>query len=715
MPSKGQPINSNFTAGELSPLMKGRFDVEQYQNGLETLENWIILPQGGIRRRDGSEYVSNAIADAKQSRLIPVVFTRTEAYILELSDIAYQIYRFDSSGDPEKITGASGVTVLLEAELDEVDYAVIDDSVYLAHGSHAPIKIQKQAFDTWVLTNFDDAGQLLNPASEITPLITSHTQNAAKTPYIGAFDANSRLIYDGSRLITAVGDFPPSPQDPQSPFVTVAESELFSTTDHASAINITSIPFGGATFQFRASDVGAIFKLQGLTDTKGYYIITSFVTATNVKAELRTLSISNPLSDENYHIVQWVAWHGGRSGYPSTVTEFEGRLVFGGVESVDIRPRKELTVWGSKPEDFTNFDNGSIFTLSASSSYQFTLASRNGSGKIRWLRGARVLLIGGDLTEYRVASGISALSVDAKVQTFYGSSGPHAIEVGYSVLFVQRNESGVRRLEFLDRIDNYFAVDLTVLSEHITKSSIVSPTFQLNPNSILWFVRDDGELIGMTFFQELGLIGWHRHTTGAAGEYESVASIPSFDGTEDRIWVAVKRTIDGSTERHIEVLDPSLNTDDAKKFTSIVGGGLTGLDHLEGETVEVVADGIYRGTFTVASGAIDIGRDVTVAEVGLHYDAEAKLMPFPTRPLSKKRSAEIQLRVDNIQAGITVNDEQITTFQGGSPMDSAPPVFTGLTKTHNLGWDDENQIVIKSTLPFDATILAIAGQLEIGD
>ena len=75
-------------------------------------------------------------------------------------------------------------------------------------------------------------------------------------------------------------------------------------------------------------------------------------------------------------------------------------------------------------------------------------------------------------------------------------------------------------------------------------------TFQQQRDSIIWAVTNEGELIGLTYEREQSVVGWHRHTTG--GTFESVATIYGED-EEDEVWVIVKRTINGSTVRFIEL------------------------------------------------------------------------------------------------------------------------------------------------------------------
>jgi len=698
MPSRGQPVFTDFSLGEVSPKIKGRFDFDRYSKGLETCQNYTVFPQGGITRRDGSLFVAEGTNNAKKSRLIPVVFSRTEAYILELTDLAGSIFRFDpATGNAEKVGAVSLTTPWLEAELGEIDYTVFDESIRLAQKDHAPVRIKRVAFNSWTVINLDDSGELLNPPAVQTPEDTDVTLSATKLPYIDFPDG----IFPG---VT-------------NKFSININIDLTGVASFNSGTDVTITATGG--FTFTAADVGAIFKESNTSTAgiNGYWRIKSFTNSTTVVA--RMLTEANGYSSSlNTRIARWVAWHGARTGFPRTTCEFENRILFAGIPSGNLTPSKELAIYGSETGEFDSFDNGVVFNdLAADSSYEFTLLSRSGSGQIAWMRPSRVLLIGADLAEYRVLGGVSAISVDAKRQAFHGSFFANALEVMNDIYFIQRDRITLRRLEFSDRIDNYVAVDLTTISDEILKNNSESLAYQQNPDSILWVVRSDGKLIGLTISPELSVSAWHNHfiANGTAGTLvESVAVIPDETGQNDRVWIAVKRTINGATKRHIEVLDSGCNTDGAKKYTGVASNILTGLGHLEGELVDALGDGVFLGTFTVSGSQIDVVRTVTNAEVGLHYKSTAITLPVPLQPSSARRFSNIQVRVLRSQA-LTINGIFVQFLKSGDPSDTAPPVFSGVKDINNLGWDKEASISLVQDQPYDQTILSVSGRILTGD
>jgi len=233
------------------------------------------------------------------------------------------------------------------------------------------------------------------------------------------------------------------------------------------------------------------------------------------------------------------------SGYPRSVCLHEQRLCFGGTKA------QPNTIWCSAIGDFENFELG----VNASDAVQFTLAASEGN-RINWMFSQSEMLVGTSGDEWTIgaadsASALSATNVKTRRQASYGSKYMRAAMVNDVLLFVQRNGRKVRELVYELNKDGWVAPDLTLLAEHITVGEIVEVAYQQQPDAILWCVRGDGTLIGMTYERDQKVVGWHRHTIGDNADVESVATIYG-NGTEDEVWLVVKRTVAGSTYRTIE-------------------------------------------------------------------------------------------------------------------------------------------------------------------
>ena len=247
------------------------------------------------------------------------------------------------------------------------------------------------------------------------------------------------------------------------------------------------------------------------------------------------------------------------NGYPSCVEYYDDRLVFAG--SIEY----PQTVWGSASGNYNYFVPGT----NDDDAFTYTLNAR-GVNPIRWIVPQNYLLIGTKGSEWRIGSSnsdepISPSNVQAKRQTLHGSNEVQAVMAGDVVLFVQRAGEKIRELaeDPTSLSEKYVAPDLTLLSEHITEGGITDIAYQQEFASILWCVRADGVLLGMTYERTQDVVGWHRHFTyGGEDEIESVAVLTT-DG-EDEIWIAVKREIDGDNKRYIERFKPWRWGDDVK-------------------------------------------------------------------------------------------------------------------------------------------------------
>ena len=233
------------------------------------------------------------------------------------------------------------------------------------------------------------------------------------------------------------------------------------------------------------------------------------------------------------------------SGYPRSVCLHEQRLCFGGTKA------QPNTIWCSAIGDFENFELG----VNASDAVQFTLAASEGN-RINWMFSQSEMLVGTSGDEWTIgaadsASALSATNVKTRRQASYGSKYMRAAMVNDVLLFVQRNGRKVRELVYELNKDGWVAPDLTLLAEHITVGEIVEVAYQQQPDAILWCVRGDGTLIGMTYERDQKVVGWHRHTIADNADVESVATIYGNE-TEDEVWMVVKRTVAGATYRTIE-------------------------------------------------------------------------------------------------------------------------------------------------------------------
>lgn len=230
--------------------------------------------------------------------------------------------------------------------------------------------------------------------------------------------------------------------------------------------------------------------------------------------------------------------------YPSAIGYFQDRLIFGGSYAM---PNK---IWASATGDYTNF----ILGPADGDAWSFELLSDE-SDEIKWIAAREVLVIGTPGAEWVVgggATGITPSNVLARRQTTFGSAGVQGKLINENVVFVQKGARRILEYYYQNELQAYRAADLAFFSDHITEGGIKEIAFQSSPDPILWALRKDGVLLGLTYDKANGVAGWHRHVTD--GEIESIAVIST--GSYDQLWITVKRTINGSTTRYVEFFTP---------------------------------------------------------------------------------------------------------------------------------------------------------------
>ncbi len=479
-----------------------------------------------------------------------------------------------------------------------------------------------------------------------------------------------------------------------------------------------------------ASPVGAIATLtlgaagwRAVDVTLGKYVkiasgivkLTTYTSATVVSGQVvKALSATAGVAGGAWtaEVPSWSAAH----GYPSAICFHEQRLVHGGTA------RQPTSIWGSASGDYENYAAGT----NAGDAFEHALTGL-GVNAVRWLVPSKVLMGGTVASEFTIrGDGDAALTPTNPrplPETNHGSSTVMPVKIGPFVLFVQAHKRKIREITYDFEKDTFVAPDLTRFAEHITEGGgIVDMAYAQEPESILWCVRADGVLLGLTYNREEKVFGWHRHTTD--GLFESVAVIPDPVNNRDQLWVVVKRTIGGATKRYIEYLDPDVVVADSfVRYQGVAATVITGLNHLEGKAVDVVADGFVVTGHVVAGGQITLVKAASDVVVGLHY--ETTVEPEPPDYIddkgrnnvnAQKQWQEIILRLYRTGlSGVTINGKSVPARAGSDPLGSAPALYTGDIHPPNLGTTREGILTIKQTLPLPFTLLAIAGTLDVGD
>ena len=666
---------TNFTAGELSPRLDGRNDLSKYPSGCKTLENFIVYPHGSAARRSGTQFISEVKTSANKTRLVPFEFSTTQTYILEFGNQYIRIYK--DKGQVQ--SGGSAVeiaTPYLTAELFDIKFAQSADVMYIVHPNHAARKLSRTSHINWTLTQIDfTKGPMQDPNT------TTTTLNPGQT-----------AVGTGVSLVASA----------------------------TTGIN------GGAGFA--STDVGRFVFLHG-----GYAKITGFTNTTNVTIEILT-TLSASTATENWRLGAF----SDTTGHPSTVTFFEQRLVFAGTTE------QPQTVFFSKSGDYENMDANIGGTIADSDAIIYTIAS-NQVNAIRFMTATRTLIIGTAGGEFSVSGGgsdvaITPTNILIKKQSNHGAANLDALAVGNVTLFMQRARRKMRELAYNFDVDGYIAPDMTILAEHITEGGISQMAYQQEPNQIIWLVRGDGELVGFTYQREQQVTAWHRHIFGGAfgsgkAVCESVAVIPT-DDTEYEVYVIIKRTINGATKRYIEVLNTfdfteTDNTtfnflDSQLDYNGSSTTTISGLSHLEGQTVSILADGATHADKVVSSGSITLDRSATKVKVGLSYTSLLQTMRIDagardgTSQSKTKRIYEITIRLFEsvgVEVGPDLNNlERIPFRSSANAMNQGITPFTGDKEVEFRGnYETDGFVFVRQTQPLPLTILSLYPRLVTND
>lgn len=336
----------------------------------------------------------------------------------------------------------------------------------------------------------------------------------------------------------------------------------------------------------------------------------------------------------------WTTTDGDATG--KTTTQMKTKTTFTNWDFDDVwmiatytrTPGTGTTVWLSEVADYEDFEEG----VNDSDSFSVTLPTTN---NIMWVEALESMIAGTGGDEWKIASNdfgtpITPTNHTIRQQTNYGSKAMQALKVNESILFVDFVGRKIRELTYSEEFGKHVAPDLSSLAEHITYSGITSIAHQKNPDSILWCTLTDGSLISMTYERDQNVVAWSDHPID--GDVQSVCVIPG--SAEDEVWLTVKRTMTGvnsgvfviyierMASRTFTDIDDCFFVDSGRTIEHSYAATTTisGLLHLEGETVALLGDGVDLSTYTVSSGVITASTAVTTAQVGLAYTS--KLQPM---------------------------------------------------------------------------------------
>lgn len=759
-------IQPSFAAGELAPSLQARVDLARYQTGLKLCHNFFVMPYGGVRNRAGTVFV-NESKGSGQARLIPFEFNDEQTYVLEFGNLYLRVYKDGgiveaSPGVPYEIA-----TPYAASQLFELNYTQSADVLTIVHPSHAPRELSRLDHDDWTLA-----------AISFVPATSAPTGLSAAARAGGSGDATTYRY-----VVTAVADGEVPDESLPSASASVA------SWDNKPGASLTWSAVTGADYYnvYKDNAGSGIYGYIGRASTNAFTDINILATKTDTPP-----NAANPFS--------------GAGNYPGAVGYYQQRLCFAGSNN------NPQTVWMSKTGNFKNF--GYSTPTKDDDAATFTIASRQ-VHRFRHLLPLRQLLgltTGGEWVIDGSEAGLTPKSVRANVQSYNGCSRLPPIVVNDSAIYVQARGAGVSSIAYTFESDGFSGDDLTKFAPHLFRGhQIVDWTYQAAPDRLVWAVREDGILLGMTFLPEEQLIAWHRHSTD--GFVESVACVT--EGDEDALYLLVRRTVGGVSRRYVErmasrrVLDMenaffvdcglsydgrntgatalltlsggttwkhpeslTLTASGHAPFTegsvgkryrlragsdlvrvevttyasaisvtvrllevcpaslrgaavadwALLADELSGLGHLEGKTVAVLADGDVHPARVVTGGAISLQSHAAVVHVGLPYTAELETLEidFPGQEtvLDKRKAIHSVTAVLEDSRNFWAGRDAAHLYEQKAPYrvnyNDPLALQSGVSELKiSTQWDEAGRIYLRQPDPLPLTVLALIPEVTI--
>lgn len=468
-----------------------------------------------------------------------------------------------------------------------------------------------------------------------------------------------------------------------------------------------------------------------LHDSSCVLEITAYASSTSVTARVVRNHVPNSVIDNKTSFWEEGSWSTHR-GHPSIITFHEQRLWAVGV------PGDPQTLNASVAGDFENFQDGADDDRA--------LVYRFASDKVerpRWLLAGKTMAMGTASGEFSIGSNsqndaMTPSNVRIIRQTTWGSAPGLALRIGAAAMFLQRdgklsnNARKIREFGYDFQSDSFNATDMSILSEHMGQSRFLGLTHQQDPDPIIWVTRADGTFVGQTYEKEQQVLAWHRHTLGGdSPSVEQMRSIPGDSG--DDVWMVVARDIDGVTKRYHEMLtsDDIGSTDKADSryldcfltYDSTPTSTVSGLWHLEGETVQVLADGAVHPNVTVASGKITLNRSASKVHIGYSYTSTLETVDLEfgaqmgTAHGQPKRVVRAKTKFYRTLGGRVGREGQMDTIPFRTTSDvmgSSPALFSGFKNVDfPAGWDQEAVVRIEHDLPLPCNVLAATVPMSV--
>lgn len=560
----------NFSGGETSDKIEGRYDLEIYKNSCRWLENFIAELQGPGRFRTGTIFVNNTRRNNVAS-LIPFQFNDEQAYEIEVTDGYMRFYKDQAiiTEDSVAITGITnanpGVVTSASHGLANGDEVFLESVGGMTQVNGKSFIVANKAANTFELTDQD--GNNVNTSAygtytsggvfkKIVELVSPYREadDLFKIQYAGNTDVlylvhpyyEPRKLTRTSHTSWTLSLFTRT----ADPFLS---KKTISAATKANPCQVTATGHGYAT-----GDIVIIEGVVGMTELNGrYYTITKVdddnFTLDGVNSTAYTTYVSDGYASE-------------RNLLPGAVAFYESRLFYSAI------PVTPLKVLGSRTPDSSGVVRYDDLTTGTDDDHavQYTIGDDEAQ-YVYWLAASAKFLGAGALGKVFKITGatedeaITPTSINVRPLESPGVANVIPIKKGNVVIYVSRDGLTLLSLEFDALADASISIDRNLVSDHITKSGIKQIAWQSSRPESLWGVKENGELLGLTFKSREDVSGWHRHKTRSGDSFTSVGVMPQITG-KDEVWLVAERSIDGVTRRYVEYISAEADIPKKREF-----------------------------------------------------------------------------------------------------------------------------------------------------
>lgn len=662
-----------FTTGEISPDVSRRFDLDQFKSALLLAENAVIRPYGAVARRQGSEYIGRVKNKDKSTRLFEFTAEKNKSFLLEIGEQYIRVWRngiytgieletpFESdvvdklnciqSGDVMFIcSGKYPVKTL--SRYSDTDWRF--DTYKLSEQPYGEVNIDKESTvilngDTLTATkdifNADMVGSVMQIEHYVKSVTTSNTGEVIKG-YKDVWNkdyehTHAKYYEDYNNINYNVEQFS-SDEDLSWKFTT------HGTWNGTVKIQISND--NGTTWKdyrvytsnndYNVTDTGKVSpsaKLKVVSDLKGGSVnvdlsflphvsygvveIKEFVDSKHVKVNVLNGVVENEATSK-FRFGQW----GKDLGYPRVCTFYQDRFI---LASSNQYPNY---IWFSRTGDYSNFGVEKVGgTITDDSAITLPVINRK-MYDIRHLIPANDLLILTSGNEWIIdgSKTITPTNCNLRTQTQRGASECEPQYIGNRCVYVQARGCVVRDLGYSYESDNYTGADLTLFVKHLTKyRNFITSAYAQDPDSIVYYVTDDGNIDCLTYIPEQKVYAWSHFTT--KGKYKYAESVA--EGEQDSLYVIVERDFRSGTVMCIERFEPMYNADNNNVYmdcyirqTSTENISTITVPHLIGEDVQIVVNGRERPIKEVPPTAIiNIDGEAQSVAVGINYTTRLRI------------------------------------------------------------------------------------------